>query len=121
MYKRKLGIVSRFNNASALQRPTGPFRRRGHTAGGQSPRQPDDIPLPYLGTTDRSTANQQQQHRLQREPLPIMSVVRNLTTPYVWNWTLNLQHAFTPNFLSKLPMWQSRFELTAFVTSINRQ
>ncbi len=30
-------------------------------------------------------------------PCPIMSVVRNLTTPYVWNWTLNVQHAFTPN------------------------
>ncbi|MGA8764248.1 MAG: carboxypeptidase regulatory-like domain-containing protein [Candidatus Sulfotelmatobacter sp.] len=30
-------------------------------------------------------------------PCPIMSVVRNLTTPYVWDWTLNLQHAFTPN------------------------
>ena len=26
-----------------------------------------------------------------------MSVDRNLTTPYVWNWKLNLQHAFTPN------------------------
>ncbi len=30
-------------------------------------------------------------------PCPIMSVDRNLTTPYVWNWTLNLQHAFTSN------------------------
>jgi len=30
-------------------------------------------------------------------PCPIMSVVRNLTTPYVWNWTLNIQHSFTPN------------------------
>ncbi len=30
-------------------------------------------------------------------PCPIMSVDRNLTTPYVWNWTLSLQHAFTPN------------------------
>ena len=30
-------------------------------------------------------------------PCPIMSVVRNLTTPYVWNWTLNVQHAFAPN------------------------
>lgn len=28
---------------------------------------------------------------------PIMTVDRGLTTPYVWNWTLNLQHAFTPN------------------------
>ena len=30
-------------------------------------------------------------------PCPIMSVDRNLTTPYVWNWTLSLQHSFTPN------------------------
>jgi hypothetical protein len=30
-------------------------------------------------------------------PCPIMSVDRNITTPYVWNWTLSLQHAFTPN------------------------
>jgi hypothetical protein len=29
-------------------------------------------------------------------PCPIMSVVRNLTTPYVWNYNLNVQHAFTP-------------------------
>ncbi len=30
-------------------------------------------------------------------PCPIMTVDRNLTTPYVWNWNLNLQHSFTPN------------------------
>jgi len=30
-------------------------------------------------------------------PCAIMSVDRNLTTPYVWNWTLSMQHAFTPN------------------------
>jgi len=30
-------------------------------------------------------------------PCPIMTVNRGLTTPYVWNWTLNVQHAFTPN------------------------
>jgi hypothetical protein len=30
-------------------------------------------------------------------PCPIMTVDRNLTTPYVWNWTLNLQHALTQN------------------------
>ena len=30
-------------------------------------------------------------------PCPIMTVDRNLTTPYVWNWTLNIQHAFTQN------------------------
>jgi hypothetical protein len=28
-------------------------------------------------------------------PCPIMTVDRNLTTPYVWNWTFNIQHAFT--------------------------
>ena len=30
-------------------------------------------------------------------PCPVMTVDRGLTTPYVWDWTLNLQHAFTPN------------------------
>jgi hypothetical protein len=30
-------------------------------------------------------------------PCAIMGVDHNLTTPYVWNWTLNVQHAFTPN------------------------
>jgi hypothetical protein len=29
-------------------------------------------------------------------PCPIMSVARTLTTPYVWNYNLNVQHAFTP-------------------------
>jgi hypothetical protein len=31
-----------------------------------------------------------------------MSVDRNLKTPYVWNWTLSLQHAFTPNLTLEL-------------------
>ena len=30
-------------------------------------------------------------------PCPVMTVDRNLTTPYVWNWTLSFQHALTPN------------------------
>jgi hypothetical protein len=30
-------------------------------------------------------------------PCPIMTEDRNLTTPYVWNWTFGMQHAFTPN------------------------
>jgi Carboxypeptidase regulatory-like domain/TonB dependent receptor len=33
---------------------------------------------------------------------PIMSVDRNLTTPYVWNWTFSVQHAFTPNLTLEL-------------------
>ena len=32
-----------------------------------------------------------------KSPCPIMTVDQNLTTPYVWNWTLNLQHAFNSN------------------------
>jgi hypothetical protein len=32
-------------------------------------------------------------------PCPVMTVAQNLTTPYVWNWTLNVQHSFTPNLL----------------------
>jgi hypothetical protein len=35
-------------------------------------------------------------------PCPIMSVVRNLKTPYVWSWNLNVQHAFTPNLSLEL-------------------
>jgi hypothetical protein len=30
-------------------------------------------------------------------PCPVMTVDRGLTTPYVWDWTLNVQHAFTSN------------------------
>ena len=30
-------------------------------------------------------------------PCPIMSVARNLTTPYVWHWSIGVQHSFTPN------------------------
>jgi Carboxypeptidase regulatory-like domain len=35
-------------------------------------------------------------------PCPIMTVDRNLTTPYVWTWTLNVQHALTPNMSLEL-------------------
>jgi hypothetical protein len=30
-------------------------------------------------------------------PCPTMTVNRNLTTPYVWNWSFSVQHAITPN------------------------
>jgi hypothetical protein len=30
-------------------------------------------------------------------PCAIMGVDRNIKTPYVWNWTLSIQHAITPN------------------------
>ena len=46
----------------------------------------DNTPV-YNTTIDCAPPNQ----------CPIMTVDRDLTTPYVWNWTLSLQHAFTPN------------------------
>jgi hypothetical protein len=35
-------------------------------------------------------------------PCPIMSVARGLTTPYVWHWTLDMQHSITPNLSLEL-------------------
>ncbi|MBZ5666198.1 MAG: TonB-dependent receptor [Acidobacteriia bacterium] len=35
-------------------------------------------------------------------PCAIMGVDHNLKTPYVWNWTLSLQHAFTPKLSLEL-------------------
>ncbi len=35
-------------------------------------------------------------------PCPIMSVAKNLTTPYVWAWNLNVQHSITPNLSAEL-------------------
>jgi hypothetical protein len=35
-------------------------------------------------------------------PCAIMTVDRKLTTPYVWTWTLNLQHAFTPTLSTQI-------------------
>jgi Carboxypeptidase regulatory-like domain/TonB dependent receptor len=35
-------------------------------------------------------------------PCAIMGVDHNLKTPYVWNWTISLQHAFTPKLSLEL-------------------
>jgi hypothetical protein len=35
-------------------------------------------------------------------PCAIMGVDRNLKTPYVWNWTLSMQHAFSPRLSLEL-------------------
>jgi len=92
-----------FNNAFGLNNvPTGAvINAAGGTAGGTitagnlaiPPVLPQwDSGVPIFGanvsTTDLNCFN---------NPCPIMSVARNITTPYVWSWTLNLQHAFTPN------------------------
>jgi carboxypeptidase family protein len=92
-----------FNNAFGLNNvPTGAIiDGLGDTAGGTItagnlaippvlPQWDSGVPL-YGANVSTSTLN------CFNNPCPIMSVDRNITTPYVWNWTLNLQHAFTPN------------------------
>jgi hypothetical protein len=92
-----------FNNAFGLSNvPTGGIiDGSGDTAGGTItagnlaippvlPQWDSGVPL-YGANVSTSTLN------CFNNPCPIMSVARNLTTPYIWNWTLNLQHAFTPN------------------------
>jgi len=92
-----------FNNAFGLNNvPTGAIiDAGGDTAGGTitagnlaippgMPQWDSGIPL-YGANVSTATLN------CFNNPCPIMSVDRNITTPHVWNWTLNLQHAFTPN------------------------
>jgi Carboxypeptidase regulatory-like domain/TonB dependent receptor len=92
-----------FNNAFGLGNvPTGAIiDAAGDTAGGTitagnlaiPPLLPQwDSGVPIFGANVSTS-----QLNCFNNPCPIMSVDRNITTPYVWNWTLNLQHAFTPN------------------------
>jgi hypothetical protein len=96
-----------FNNAFGPGSvPTGaPIDAAGHTSGGTittgnvtiknfltgTTWDPSNGPL-YGGSTVNCFAS----------PCPMMTVDRNLTTPYVGNWTLNLQHSFTPNLSLEL-------------------
>jgi Carboxypeptidase regulatory-like domain/TonB dependent receptor len=92
-----------FNNAFGLNNvPTGAIiDASGNTAGGTitagnlaippgMPQWDSGTPI-YGANVSTATLN------CFNTPCPIMSVARNITTPYVWNWTLNLQHAFTPS------------------------
>lgn len=96
-----------FNNAFGLSNvPTGAIiDAAGDTAGGTitagnlaiPPVLPQwDSGVPLYGNISTATLN------CSNNPCPIMSVNRNITTPYVWNWTLNVQHAFTPNLSLEL-------------------
>jgi hypothetical protein len=97
-----------FNNAFGLSNvPTGAaIDAAGDTAGGTITAGNLSIPpilpqwdsgVPLFGSNVSTT-------RLDcsANPCPIMSVARNITTPYIWNWTLNLQHSFTPNLSLEL-------------------
>jgi hypothetical protein len=94
-----------FNNAFGLNNvPTGAIiNAAGGTAGGTitagnlaiPPVLPQwDSGVPLFGNVGTTTLDCDP---VNASPCPIMSVARNITTPYVWDWTLNLQHAFTPN------------------------
>ncbi len=54
-------------------------------------------------------------------PCPIMSVVKNLTTPYVWTWTVNVQHAFTPNLSLELAYVGNRGTNLTGIRDINQE
>ena len=92
-----------FNNAFGLSNvPTGAIiDAAGDTAGGTitagnlaippgMPQWDSGTPI-YGANVSTATLN------CFNNPCPIMSVARNITTPYVWNWTVNLQHAFNSN------------------------
>src|SRR5260370_15427076 len=98
-----------FNNAFGLSNvPTGAIiNSSGATAGGTiTAGNQTIIPLPYpwdngpiYGNISGSAINCDP---VTGAPCPIMSVDRNLKTPHVWNWTLGLQHSFTPNLSLEL-------------------
>jgi len=86
-----------FNNAFGLGNiPTGSILPNGTIPGGNlaiPPSPPQwDSGVPLYGNLSGATTIP-----CATNPCPIMSVDRNITTPYVWNWTLSLQHSFTPN------------------------
>ncbi|MGB9286405.1 MAG: hypothetical protein WCB59_20520, partial [Candidatus Sulfotelmatobacter sp.] len=88
-----------FNNAFGLSNvPTGGvIDAAGDTAGGTITAGNVSIP-PVLPQWDSNTPLYGSASiNCFASPCPIMSVNRNITTPYIWNWTLNLQHALSPN------------------------
>ena len=98
-----------FNNSFGLPSvPTGAIISGTTTAGGTittgnlaippSPPQWDST-TPLFGNLGSSTISCDPNGP---GPCAIMGVDRNLTTPYIWNWTLSLQHAFTPNLSLEL-------------------
>jgi hypothetical protein len=91
-----------FNNAFGLGNvPTGSIMPNGTIPGGNlgiPPVLPQwDSGVPLYGVIGSNTPLP-----CSANPCPIMSVDRNITTPYVWNWTLNVQHSFTPSLSMEL-------------------
>ena len=114
-----------FNNAFGPGSvPTGaPIDASGDTSGGtittgnvtvknflNYPATWDAVNGPLYGTSVDCSAS----------PCPIMTVDRNLTTPYVWNWNLNLQHSFTPNLSMEVAYVGNRGKNLTGIRDINQ-
>jgi hypothetical protein len=114
-----------FNNAFGPGSvPTGaPIDASGDTSGGtittgnvtvknflNYPATWDAVNGPLYGTSVDCSAS----------PCPIMTVDRNLTTPYVWNWNLNLQHSFTPNLSMEVAYVGDRGKNLTGIRDINQ-
>jgi hypothetical protein len=111
-----------FNNAFGPGSvPTGWTINGGQTSGGTivtgnvtnknflNPVQWDQGPV-YSTATDCSD----------NSPCPIMSVDRKLTTPYVWNWMLSLQHALTPNLSLEMAYVGNRGSSLTGIRDVNQ-
>jgi Carboxypeptidase regulatory-like domain len=53
-------------------------------------------------------------------PCPIMTVARDLTTPYVWDWALSLEHSFTPNLTMEIAYVGNRGSNLTGIRDINQ-
>jgi hypothetical protein len=88
-----------FNNSFGLPSvPTGAIiDAAGNTAGGTINTGNLTIFPNYPWDNGPIYGNLNQKINCFAAPCAIMGVAHNLTTPYVWNWTFSIQHAFTPN------------------------
>ncbi len=88
-----------FNNSFGLPSvPTGAIiDSAGNTAGGTITTGNLTIFPNYPWDNGPIYGNLSQTLDCSGSPCGIMGVDRNLTTPYVTNWTLSIQHSFTPN------------------------
>jgi hypothetical protein len=79
---------------------------------------PWDTAVPIYGNLSSTTLNCDSPAL--GNPCPIMSVDRNLTTPYVWNWSLSVQHAFTPKLTLEMAYVGNHGENLIGIRDINQ-
>jgi len=86
---------------------------------------PWDSAMPLYGNVSGTTINCDPVTRplggLGSGACPIMSVARNLTTPYVWNWSLNVQHAFSSSLSLELAYIGNRGTNLTGIRDINQE